>query len=64
MAKITGADAVVLAAQAGVALDGEAARHAAESMQRPLSLVDAAARTLSFEAEPSRFLLIQQRTRA
>jgi hypothetical protein len=64
MANITMADAGALAAQAGVTLDDEASRHAAESMQRPLSLVDAAARTLSFEVEPSQFLTAQQRTKA
>jgi hypothetical protein len=61
MAKVD--DARALAAQAGVALEGDPARHAAESMERPLALVDAAARTLPFEAEPSQFLNAQQRSK-
>jgi hypothetical protein len=64
MARIMDTDASVLAAQAGVSLDGDAARNAAVSMERPLALADAAARLLAFEAEPAQFLPAQQRSKA
>ncbi|MBM3521391.1 MAG: hypothetical protein FJX57_00410 [Alphaproteobacteria bacterium] len=44
-----------MAAQAGVALDTEAARNAAVSMHASLALADGFARALAFEAEPGAY---------
>lgn len=62
MTAATGEDeARVLAAHVGITLDEEAAALAAEAMATPLAIADGHARELAFEAEPSQFLIAQQR---
>lgn len=56
-------EARILAAQAGVALDDEAAANAAAAMAPPLAAADRHSRGLAFEAEPSQFLSSQRRAR-
>ncbi len=56
-------EARTLAAQAGVALDEEAAANAGAAMAPPLAAADHHARTLAFEAEPSQFLAAQRRAK-
>ncbi len=56
-------EARILAAQAGVALDDEAAVNAATAMAPPLAAADRHARTLAFEAEPSQYLAAQRRAK-
>jgi len=56
-------EARILAAQAGVALDEEAAVNAAAAMAPPLAAADRHSRGLAFEAEPSQFLSAQLRAK-
>ena len=56
-------EARILAAQAGVALDDDAAANAAAAMAPPLAAADRQSRGLAFEAEPSQFLAAQRRAR-
>ncbi len=59
--KLDEATARVLAAQAGVTLDAEAARNAALSMAGLLAAADGHSRALAFEAEPGAYLAAQRR---
>ena len=56
-------EARILAAQARVALDEDAAVNAAAAMAPPLAAADRHSRGLAFEAEPSQFLSAQRRAK-
>ncbi|MSP50324.1 MAG: hypothetical protein EXQ95_13495 [Alphaproteobacteria bacterium] len=59
--RLSDTDARLLAARAGVTLDGDRAHNAAAAAAGPLAAADGQSRTLAFEAEPAQFLAIQQR---
>ena len=56
-------EARILAAQARVALDDDAAVNAAAAMAPPLVAADRHSRALAFEVEPSQFLAAQRRAK-